>query len=109
MEAGLLDLMRQSVAIKAWSRDSTDGYGSPVYTGLATTYKARVVAEPHRLVRPDGHEAVSTHVAWVASTAIHGLKDQFTFDGSTYPIQKIFRPTDELGRIHHSKFYLGLA
>jgi hypothetical protein len=102
----LLDMMPDTVSVKAWIGMSTDGYGIPAY-GAATTYAARIGTE-QRLVRSfEGTEELSTTTVWVASTSTSSALDQWTFvDGSTPVLLAVETFRDEVG-VTHSKLAFG--
>lgn len=98
-------LMPHSVVVKAFSAYSTGGYGTPSYSATATTYTARVVRKQALVLQRDGSEIAGDHVAWLATTADIGLRDQFTFSGATMQILSVARYPDQDG-LHHTKLTL---
>ena len=105
LQSRFKELMAHSVSVKAFLRRSTDGYGAPVYSTASNSYTARVTARHTVLPRPDGHTFVGDHVAWLATTKRIGLKDQFTFSGTTYEVLSETPMADDVGA-HHQKLIL---
>lgn len=106
-KTAFLELMSTSVVRKAFARRSggTSGsYGAPAYSTQASTYQARVVAEPELVIDTKGQEVVATHRMWIASTAAFAPEDYLAHLGTTYRIVRVSRQTDETGR-HHTKVW----
>ena len=106
-ESAFLTLMPHTVSLASWVGFSTEGYGRPTY-GTASTYRARVSSPGAKdLLRfSTGQTMASKLVAWVATTRATELRDQVTFESSTFRIVGIERPADQDG-VHHLKLYLG--
>lgn len=81
-----LNLMVQQGAIKAWSKSSTDGYGSPVFSSVATTYHMRFTYERKADWGKDGLVTVNMPVAYLATTATIDVRSRLVFQGTTYRI-----------------------
>ena len=100
-----LALMPHSVRVRAFSAYSTAGYGTPSYSVTASTYSARVVRQQVLVLQRDGSEVAGDHVAWVATTANIGMRDEFTFEGATMQILRVGCYPDTDG-LHHTKLAL---
>lgn len=106
-ELAFLDLMSTSVRRQAFLRYSTDGYdGTRTYSTAASTCAARVIEKRERVIDKQGEETLTSHVAWVASTAAWSVEDKTTWRGSTWRIIALDRMTDETAVVHHTKLYM---
>ncbi len=92
--------------VDVYSIASRDAYGSPNY-GTPSSYSARVVRKPTRVVDAAGDEVVARGVVWVATTDTIDPEDRIELpDGTTPPIIAVDRISDEAGD-HHIKVYFG--
>lgn len=99
--------MSTSIQRKAFVRYSTDGYeGTRTYSTAASTYAARVIEKRERVIDKQGQETLTSHVAWVASTAPWSPEDKTTWRGSTWRVVAVDRMTDETAAVHHTKLYM---
>lgn len=99
--------MSTSVVRKAFasrSGGSSGSYGAPAYSTQASTYQARVVAQPGLVVDTKGQEVTFTHNMWIATTAALAPEDYIRHLGTTHRIVQVSRQTDETGR-HHTKVW----
>lgn len=104
MESSFLDLLSTTITRRAFVRYSTDGYeGTRTYSTAASTSAARVIEMRERVLDKLGQETVTSHVAWVATTAAWSVEDKVTWRGSTWRAVTIDRMTDETATVHHTK------
>lgn len=107
MESPFLDLMSTTIRRQAFVRYSTDGYeGTRTYSTAASTYAARVIEKRERVLDKMGQETLTSHVAWVNSTAAWSVEDKTTWRGSTWRVVALDRMTDETAVVHHTKLYM---
>lgn len=102
-----LELMSTSVVRKAFASragGTSGSYGAPGYSTAASTYQARVVAEPGLVVDSKGQEVVFTHRMWIATTTAIAPEDYLSHLGTTHRVVQVSRQTDETGR-HHTKVW----
>ena len=110
-EPAFLELMKQSITVRRFTKASTAGssagsYGGPTYTSAAaSTYRGRLVLKHTKVPSPGGVEFVGDHVAWLATTAVINQRDKVTYSGTTYEILGVGRYPDETG-LHHTKLIL---
>lgn len=112
-EAAFLELMKQSIAVRHFSKATTAGssqgtYGTPTYASTQATYRGRLVQKLTKLIRPDGVEYTGTHVAWLHTTAFIGQSDKVTYLGTTFEVLSVGHFPDEDGQ-HHTKLVLAAS
>ena len=98
----LLELMPDTITVKALSGLSTDGRGVATYT-TGTSYRARKVLKQQLVRTFEGTEEISNTTIWVASTSTFAASSEFVLpDGSAPPLLAVETFSDEDG-ITHSK------
>lgn len=85
---------------------SRDAYGDPAY-GTPSSYAARIVRKPTRVVDSQGDEVVARGIVWIAATDAIDPEDAIELpDGTRPPILAVSRVSDESG-VHHVKVFFG--
>lgn len=98
-------LMPSTFVVTTLSGVSTDGYGTPVYSG-ASTWRGRMTRKPVLVKTLQGTEEVSSAQIWLASTSTFEASAKITLGGSTVgPVMRVDHLYDEDG-LHHSKVFL---
>lgn len=105
-EDDFLDLMPHSVVVNAYA--SINGYGSPTYSTVGSTYTARVTYKQKMVRSFDGTEKVSMANAVLNCTGTINPDDKITLpDGTVRPIVNINTISDTGGQHHVSVFFGG--
>lgn len=106
LENALLSLMRDKVAVKAFVKTTTDGYGAPVYSTAAnTTYQAHFTYERKAGWMKEGEVTLNLPVCWIATTATIDPRSRLIFNATTYRIGSVEVMRNALGT-HHVKLNL---
>lgn len=103
----LLDLMPDTLTVRALKGVSTDGYGTASYSTASKSYRCRVVEKQTIVSSFQGEEQVARTVVWVKSTSTFGPWDKVTLpDGTSPPLLAVEDYRDEVGH-HHQKLLMG--
>lgn len=80
------DLMPQTIEHRAAT--GTDAYGKPTYSGATTTYKARIVEKPRRVIsRITGDDVLASTRVWVGGIIEDlSINDEITLPDGRKPI-----------------------
>ena len=105
LEREYLDLMPSTVLVS--TSTAYTAYGSPAWSTVTRRYRARITFSASETRDSNGNRVTANSVLWMASTGTIRPTDRVTLpDGSTPPIIRVERVTDEIG-VHHTKVYLG--
>ena len=103
----LLDLMPDTVSVAALASFSTDGYGEPVYSTSAVSYRCRYVSKQVEVTSFDGSEEVANTVIWCKSSSTFHPSDKLSIGGVQLgPVLRVEQSRDEDGH-HHSRIFCG--
>lgn len=106
LEPELLALMPHTIEV--YLHEGFNDYGEPSYSTAPTLYRAMVEEKPNMVRDMFGEEVVSSHVAYVASTArIPATARVVLPDGSEPPLIRASAYYDESGDIHHINMFFG--
>jgi hypothetical protein len=105
------DLLADGISVDPLASWSTDGFGTPVFSTTASTYKARILRKQTLVRTFAGTEELATTVVWIASTSTANFSpdSKIRAAGSTAtigPLMSVEAYPDEDG-VHHLKAYFG--
>lgn len=107
-EADFLELMPHTITV--YDYVSTNAYGEPTHSTTGTTYRALVEERPNFIRTAFGEEAVSSAIAYIASTSRIPITSKVVLpDGSEPGVMRSDVFSDEDGTAHHVVLFFGEA
>ena len=111
LTVALLPLLPTTLVIRAYTGQTTAGYGTYLFSNTTEKIRGRLFFKPTFERGPLGETQIGDHVCWLASTVTRTLRDRFSVagaTGTTYKIMRIERPPDLVG-VNHTKLVLRLV
>ena len=89
------------------TRASRNSDGSDTFSTSATTYRARVVNSRKWVRATNGNSAMTSAIAWIASTGTLAMDSRYTLpDGTSPPVLMVDTVPDEDG-VYHNRVTFG--
>lgn len=103
-----LDVMPDSVSVKAWTGKSVSGV--PTYSATSTSYPCRIEMMNHKVVNSHGMEVLARGRIILGTAVVIGIKDLITLPSDYVPTQPPIMAVDVIPDdtgSHHTTIHIG--